>query len=77
MHQPSWSDAQDTSYCAPPKDAGAEDWKGALLSPQMEGRQLSLQSTPDTPALTEQEAASVVSCAEQIAAHQKPGRSTD
>lgn len=56
---------------------GAGDWKGALLNPQMEGSQLSLQSTPDTPPLAVQEPALQVSCTEQIAVQQKPGRSTD
>lgn len=77
MHQPSRRDTQDRGYCASPEDAGAGDWKGAPLNPQMGGRQLSLQSTLGTPVLTEPEAASKVSCAEQIAAHQKPGRATD
>lgn len=56
---------------------GAGDWKGALLNPQMEGSQLSLQSTPDTPVLTVKEPAFKVSCTDQIAVQQKPGRSTD
>lgn len=56
---------------------GAGDWKGALLNPQMEGSQLSLQSTPDTPVLTVKEPTFKVSCTEQIAVQQKLGRSTD
>lgn len=56
---------------------GAGDWKGALLNPQMEGSQLSLQSTPGTPSLAVKEPAFKVSCTEQIAVQQKPGRSTD
>lgn len=59
------------------KMGGAEDWKGAPLNPQMEGSQLSLQSTPDAQVLTVLQAASKVSCTEQIAVQQKPGRSTD
>lgn len=56
---------------------GAGDWKGALLNPQMEGSQLSLQSTPDTPSLAVKEPAFKASCTEQIAVQQKPGRSAD
>lgn len=52
-------------------------WKGALLNPQMEGSQLSLQSTPGTPSLAVKETAFKVSCTKQIAVQQKPGRSTD
>lgn len=56
---------------------GAGDWKDALLNPQMEGSQLSLQSTPGTPSLAVEEPAFKVSCTEQIAVQQKPGRSID
>lgn len=56
---------------------GAGDWKGALLNPQMEGSQLSLQSTLDTPSLAVKEPAFKASCTEQIAVQQKPGRSAD
>lgn len=56
---------------------GAGDWKGALLNPQMEGSQLSLQSTPDTPSLAVKEPAFKASCTKQIAVQQKPGRSAD
>lgn len=56
---------------------GAGDWKGALLNPQMEGSQLSLQSTPGTSSLAVKEPAFKVSCTEQIAVQQKPGRSID
>lgn len=59
------------------KTGGAEDWGGAPLNPQMEGSQLSLQSTPDAQVLTVLQAASKVSCTEQIAVQQKPGRPTD
>lgn len=59
------------------KVGGAEDWEGAPLNPQMEGSQLSLQSTPDAPVLAVKQAASKVSCTEQMAVQQKPGRSMD
>lgn len=55
------------------KTAGAGDWKGAPLNPQMEGSQLSLQSTPDTLVLTVKESAFKVSCTEQTAVQQRSG----